>query len=415
MLHCRSINHATAPLELREPLSFSPAQQADWLRGLSSPAVLLSTCNRLELYTFAESSAGVEALWGDLLAQKGFSADDLAPYTLHLTEQDAARHLFQVAGSLRSMVLGEAQILGQVSDAFAQAQTCGTGDGQISLLFRAAIHAAKRIQAETAINLGNVSVSSAGIRQVEQKRGSLADCSILIVGAGEMGGAVIKGLKGRGLKNIRLLSRTLSTAERVAARWEIEAEPLSALKDLLLSADVLFMTSSAPAPILNAADLRPLMAARQNRPLSIVDIALPRDVARDVRELEGVQLLDLDDLQQVVEVNHQERQQAIPQAERIIEAELAHYARALGARSASPTIQQLREQADQLRQQELQRIQQKLAGGGGHDLSELLEEFSHRLINKMLHQPIHSLRSKAEQGNGAYLDSAARDLFGLSK
>jgi glutamyl-tRNA reductase len=328
------------------------------------------------------------------------------PYTVLHTNQDAARYLFEVAASLHSMALGEAQISGQVAEAFARAESCGTGGHRISMLMRAAIHSAKRIHTETHINQGSVSVSSLGIRRAEQALGSLDGLFILVIGAGEMGQAVLKGLRHRGLKS-HLVSRTYETAQRAAQRWNAQAH--EHLQNLLTQADVIFTTSNAPAHTITPQ----IMPARDDRPLHIVDIAVPRNVSPQVAALPGVTVYNLDDLQQVVAENHQQRKNVIPQARHIIEEELAAFWEDYQGLAAVPTIQQMRAQADSIRQQELARIVNKLPHSDADELSGLLEEFSQRFMNKLLHHPTHSLRVRAGNGNAALFNAVARDLFGL--
>ena len=412
MLHCRSISHQNTPVAVREALSLNRDQQIQWLSNLTGiEAVILSTCNRIELYVHGICASGTDALWASLLP---VSMETAAPYTVKLSDYEAAHHLFQVAASLQSMALGEAQILGQVTHAYEQAlayQSCGN---ILSLLFRAAIHAAKRVHHETAINQGHVSVSSMGISRVEQVIGSLADQPILVIGAGEMGQAVIKGLDRRHINaNVTLVSRTYETARQVAQEWRIHAQPITMLKDMLLQANVVFTTSSAPFPILTREDLAPIMAARQGRALYIVDVAVPRDVAAGVADLPGIHLYDLDHLQHVVEENWLDRQNALPQAHAIIEAELLKFWHEYQGRAVVPTIQQLREQVDHIRAMELERVFKRLPED--EDVRALFEEFSHRFMNKVLHQPTHNLKLKAQQGSGALFDAVTRDLFGLEE
>jgi glutamyl-tRNA reductase len=403
MLTCRSISHQLAPLAIREGLDFSERDQIAWLCGLNtSDVVLISTCNRLELYTFGDS----DVLWDDLLMQKGTSSQDMRAYTSTYTNKDAARYLFEVAASLHSMALGEAQISGQVAEAFARAERCGRGGHRISMLMRAAIHSAKRIHAETHINQGSVSVSSLGINRVEQALGSLDGLFILVIGAGQMGQAVLKGLHHRGVAS-HVVSRTYESAQRAAQRWNAQAH--EHLQNLLTQADVIFTTSNAPAHTLTPQ----MMPARDGRPLHIVDIAIPRDVSPQVAALPGVTVYNLDDLGQVIADNHQQRQNAIPQARHIIEEELTAFWEDYQGLAAVPTIQQMRAQADWIRQQELARIVNKLPNRDADELSSLLEEFSQRFMNKLLHHPTHSLRLRAGNGNAALFNAVARDLFGL--
>lgn len=409
MLHCYSVSHQNTPLSVREKIDFHDDQLSPWLRQ-SPEAVVLSTCNRVEMYTTADDA---HSLWVSLMACHGVNVHDIAPYTVRLNNFEAANHLFSVACSLRSMALGEAQILGQVTHAFELAQAEGDMGHQLSMLFRAAIHSAKRVHTETAIDVGNVSVSSLGIAKMEAELGSLDDKSILVIGAGEMGQAVVKGLDRRQLSNVQLVSRTFETAKQIAMAWGITACPITQLKDLLAKVDVVFTTSSAPFPILSAEDITPIMALRDGRDLYMVDIAVPRDIAPEVATLDGVYVFNVDDLQQVVDGNLRHREAAIPHAHQIIEEELTKFWQELESLSVVPTICQIREQANLIRQSELDRIRSKLPPEAQDDLICLLEEFSHRFMNKILHQPTHNLRTHA--GQGTLVTSVARTLFGLEE
>ena len=414
MLHCRSVSHQNTPLVIREKLDMTEKSQADWLMSLAHiDAIILSTCNRLELYAVAQSSAEMDLLWENLLHYKAIAAETIAPYVSRLSNYDAAHHLFQVASSLRSMALGEAQILGQVTKAFEQSQSCNTCGHRMSMLFRSAIHAAKRIQTETRIGYGNISVSSLGINKLEEMLGPLHNYTFLVVGAGEMGQAVIKGLVHRQISDIRLVSRTFETARQVAETWQIQAYPLTDLKELLTTVDIVFTTSSAPYPILSFADIHPVMHARKGRDLYFVDIAVPRDVAPDVVGIEGVHLFDLDTLQEVIDSNYHEREQALPQAHSIIDEELSHFWKDYQSLAVVPTIQLIRKQVNQFREQELERIYHKLNGRGCEEIEQLFEEFSRRFMNKVLHQPTIQLRSRAGEQHDPHFASIARDLFGI--
>lgn len=401
MFHCYSISYHHAPLEVRERLHFSSTD-------LAGEAVLISTCNRLELYTH---STNPEVAWKQLLAQKQISPEVLAPYTMQLSRHDAAHHLFEVTAGLKSMALGEPQILGQVTDAFETSQRLQQSGHQLSLLFRAAIHAAKRVQTETGINTGHVSLSSLGICQLEQTLGSLENRKILVVGAGEMGQAVIKGLDRRHLSDVTLVSRTYETARQLAEPWKIQVCPITQLKDILLQADIVFTTSSAPFPILTVQDIAPIIQNRGD--LYIVDIAVPRDVEPQVGEIEGVHLYNLDDLQNVVDENRAKREEALPLARRIIDEELAKFWEASESQQVIPTIRQLRDHVEQIRQAELTRIKNRLPSEQQAEMQRLMEEFSYRFMNKVLHQPTQNLKVKATQGSGALFTSLTRDLFGL--
>lgn len=396
---CLSISHA--PLALRERLSLTADQQTAWLQQVAGvEAAVLSTCNRLELYVYAE--ANIDGLWEHLLAQKHIHPSEVSRFTTRYQQYEAACHLFQVSASLHSMVLGEAQILGQVTQAFEQARRAGAARHHLSLLFRSAIHAAKRVHTETAVGAGQVSVSSLAVKQVNALLRSTPP--ILVIGAGEMGQAVLKNL--RHCTNITLVSRTYETARQVAALYGVKASPITHLHTLLSQARVIFTASNAPAYLLSPADLSP--SVQGGRELTLVDIAMPRNVDPRVRRLPGVSLFDLDDLQKIVEKNKEERQKAAAQARHILEDELTRFRSEYEGRAAVPTIHQIRQQVEQIRQQELTRILNRLPDEQQQELRLLFEEFSHRLMNKVLHQPTLSLKT-----SGALFHAVARDLFGL--
>ncbi len=415
MFHCRSVNHHHTPLAVREWLSLSPAQQSDWLaRHAGAEVVVLSTCNRLELYAHVSSVRQMNALWADLLGLRDVTPANIAAHTASFNRQEVARHLFRVACGLESMALGEPQILGQVTRAYEQAEAQGAAGAALSMLFRAAIHAAKRARTETAIGKGAASVGSLAIARAEEVLGALSERAALVIGAGEMGQTIVKGLKQRGAQHVTLVSRTLERAQRLAAEWDITARPITALREVLLDADVLFTTAGAAHVILTRDDIAPIMAARDGRRLCIVDIAMPRNVAPDVAEVEGVCLHDLDTLQQVVSRNLAARQASIATVEHVIEEELAAFWRDYQARAVVPTIRLLREQAEALRQAELTRVFNRLPAESTRE-RELFEQFSHRLMNKMLHHVTRSLRERAGREDGELFATVARDLFGLEE
>lgn len=411
--HCRSVSHHLAPLAIREHLSLTSAQQTDWLAEQRSAEVtILSTCNRLELYGYVSSENQLDALWASLLDLQRLNPADVAAYTVSLSGPGAARHLFRVAAGLESMALGEPQILGQVIRAHQQAHAQNAARAALSLLFRAAIHAAKRVHSETSIAFGAVSVSSLGIAKAEEVLGALTDRRVLVLGAGDVAQTVVKALAQRDIADVTLVSRTYERARRLAEEWHVKARPITELKEALLVADLLFTTSSAPFILLAREDLEAVMHARPDHSLCIVDMAVPRDVDPAAAEIPGVSLHDLDDLHCVVESNLAERQALIPAAERILEDELEAFWNDYHGRTVGPTIRRLREKAEQVRQAELSRVYNRLPPGSEHERL-LFDQFSHRFMNKMLHQLTLNLKAKAADEDGALLAAVARDLFGL--
>jgi glutamyl-tRNA reductase len=415
MFHCRSISHHHTPLAIREKLSLTARQQAEWLAVPRREEVLVvATCNRLELVAYTPSTQAMNALWADLLAQRHVTPQEVEGCTVALSGFDAVQHVFRVSCGLESMALGEPQILGQITRAYEQAHETGAAGTMLSLLFRAAIFAAKRARSETAIGSGAASVSSLGIAKAEKAQGSLVDRAILVIGAGEMGQTVVKALTQRGVHRVAIVSRTFDTARRLAEEWQVSARPITELKEALTEADVLFTTSGAPYTILACEDVEPVMRLRPDRPLCIVDIAMPRDVDPAIGEIPGVCLHDLDDLQRVVEESFETRRANIPAVEHIIEHELALFWADYQARAVAPTIRLLREHAEQLRQAELSWAFNRLPPNCEEERL-LMDQFSHRLMNKMLHQLTRNLKAKASQEDAALVAAVARDLFGLEE
>jgi glutamyl-tRNA reductase len=413
MFHCWSISHHRTPLTVREQLSLTARQQTEWLAEQRLvEAVIVLTCNRLELYTYVPSGQDMDAVWADLLMQRQVAPEDVEVYTESLSGLDAARHLFRVSCGLESMALGESQILGQITHAYEQAHDHHASGAMLSLLFRAAISAAKRARTETGFGAGAASVSSLGISRAETARGPLAERPILVIGAGEMGQTVVKALTQRGARHVTVVSRTYDHALCLANEWQVGARPITDLKEALTEADVLFTTSGAPSTILAREDVEQVMKARPDRPLCIIDMAVPRDVDPAVAGIPGVCLYDLDDLQHVIEVSLEERRASIPAVERIIEEELTAFWADYQARSVAPTVRLLREHAEQLRQAELSWAYNRLPPGSEHERL-LFDQFSHRLMNKMLHQLTRNLKARAGQEDAAWVVAVARDLFGL--
>lgn len=411
--YSRSVSHHRAPLAIRERLSLTTEQQHHWLDSQRAGEIaVLSTCNRLELYAYVPAKTHADALWASLLQVQGIAPAEVAALTTSLSGANTVRHLFRVAAGLESMALGEPQILGQVIQAHQQAHAHKAAGAALSLLFRAAIHAAKRVHTETSIAFGAVSVSSLGIAKAEEVLGALANRRVIVLGAGEMGRTVLKALSLRHVTDVTLVSRTYEHARALAAEWQYRVRPITDLKDVLIETDLLFTTSSAPVILLAREDLEPVMRARAGRPLCIVDMAVPRDVDPAAGEIPGVSLYDLDNLHCVIESNLAERQAMIPMAERILDAEQEAFWNDYHGRTVGPTIRRLRERAEQVRQAELSRVYNRLPPDSERE-RDLFDQFSHRFMNKILHQLTLNLKAKAADEDGALLAAVARDLFGL--
>jgi len=419
------LSHKTAPVEIRERLAFTPTTLRSALthfdaihtqarlKGINE-GVILSTCNRLEIYALVRDPNAAQAAIIDFLSL----ACDISPeaisdhfYLYH--NEKAIQHLFRVAAGLDSMVLGEPQILGQVTDAYQAAQSQGTAGTVLSALFRAAIHAGKRTRTETTISVNSVSISSVAANLAGQLLGDLAKQKVLLVGAGEMGAIAVRALIKRGVSDITVANRTYEKAMGLAHAWGGKATSFQQFPAVLAEADIVITSTSAPHTILRKELLAPAIATRPNRPLFIFDIAVPRDVDSDVTEISNVHLRNIDDLQSQANKNTQERQAEIPKVERIVEEEANQFLEWFSSLGATSTIGALRKRVEEVRQQELQRVFNRL------DLNEreqnLVAMMSHRLVNKILHEPTLCLKKETANGNGAAYISTVRDLFALNE
>jgi glutamyl-tRNA reductase len=406
------LNYQTAPLDLRERFYLSRDELQRVLVALhseiSSEVVIVSTCNRLEIYTNAvEQSA--EKITSFLADRASLSAAQLESHLQILTDHDAVQHLMRVAAGVESLVLGESEILGQIADALKQAQQTGTANAIVSRLFQNAIHTGKRARTETAISQHTLSVSHAAVLMAKQQIPDLNRAKTLIIGAGRMAEQAARALKAYDVKTVRVMNRTFSRANTLANRLNIEAIDWADLKNALSEADLVITVTSAPQPILNADDI---LAAHASCGLVMVDIAVPRNVNRNVRDLPNVRLYDIDDLQNVVDDHRAMRQSEVVRVEAIIAEELDSYLGWLNSRNAVPTIVALRQKAEEMAALELERALHRLP-----DLSEqereVITQMAHRIVNKMLHAPTTALHERATQGNHYIYLHAARQLFDL--
>lgn len=419
------LSHHTAPIELREKLAFTPTMLRSALTHFDtthkqahlsgvSEGVILSTCNRLEIYAWVQDFELAQAAIIDFLGQSCDIDPDLFVKHLYVYPNEAAvHHLLRVASGLDSLVLGEPQILGQITDAYEAAQSQGAARTVLSALFRAAIHAGKRARTETAISINPASVSSVAASLAVELLGDLSQRQVMLIGAGEMGTIAAKTLLNRGVTKILVANRTYENAEQLAKAWGGKAITFQQLSEGLVQSDIIITSTGAPHTILNQDLLKPAMAARPDRPLFIIDIALPRDVDPHVSEIPGVHLCDLDDLQGQAEDNVRERESEIPRVEAIVAAEVENFLEWQASLDVVSTITDLRRQVEQLRQSELVRLFNRL------DLDErereLVATMSHRLINKILHQPTLRLKSEAAEGNAAVYSATVRHLFALDE
>jgi glutamyl-tRNA reductase len=404
------INHQTAPVSLRERVAFSgdavPAA-LDALRALPSvhEVALLSTCNRTELYAVTDDNGYALADW---LASHPDDAGDLHAYLYRHENADAVRHLFRVATGLDSLVLGEPQILGQVKDAWATARNVGSLGNQLDRLFQQAFATAKRARTDTRIGANPVSVASTAVRLAQESFARLEDSTVLLIGAGETIELAARHLVQAKTKRLLIANRTLAHAQDLATRHGGYALALSELDRHLAEADVVISATAARDPILHKPQLAAALAARRHRPMLLLDLAVPRDIAPDVAQLKDVFLYTVDDLERAIEENRRSRREAAEEAEAIVELQVSRYVETLGASTRTEPLKRLRAHGEAAKADALAKARQQLAAGG--DPQAVLDMLAHTLTNKLLHAPTIALREAALSGN-AELARAADKLF----
>lgn len=412
-IFCLGSSFHSAPLALRETLTVPAETIIDRYAAAAAVAPLqglavVTTCNRLELYASApDIEIGCEALrklWESCLPD-GIRLPQEGTYLY--TGQAAADHLLRVAAGLDSMVLGEPQILGQVITGFELMQRSKTADADLTALFRTAIQVGKRARSETGISRNSVSVSSVGVQLLLRRLGTPKGKRILIIGAGETGRLALKALKNHPFAQITIINRTFETAQRTAERFGITAAPFESLPQLLASVDGVITTTASPTPVITAA-----VCQAVDRPLHIVDLAVPRDVAPEVRKLDPITVSDVDDLQHEIEAGLELRRAEIPAVAKIIVEETDRYHSMQRETLVDPVLNQLRAQAETIRQREINRTLKRL---GDLDPASLkhVEKLTKSLVTKLLHQPTAQLRAEARNGDPAELAVAATKLFNL--
>jgi len=393
------LNHKTAPVALREKVAFSEDRLAAALRTLRqengvAEAVILSTCNRTELYWSGNASPEDISQW--LERHHGNNLNLTASLYVH-QERLAVEHAFSVASGLDSMVLGEAQILGQLKDAYRVAQETGSTGPSLNKLFQAAFSAAKRVRSETQIGANAVSLASASVSLAKRIYADLSAHSALMIGAGEMIGLTARHFASAGIKRMVIANRTLSRAQTIAADIQGYAVDLSALGKELAEADIVVSCTASTAPIVTEAAAAAAVRARRHRPILMVDLAVPRDIDPAVANLGDVYLFSIDDLQQLIDENRQRREVAAVDARTLLDEEVARFLADSRAHDAGPAIRALRESADAIRQQTVDQAKRMLASGKSSE--EVIDFLASTLTNRLLHAPTQALRQASESAD----------------
>ena len=398
-LHVLGINHQTAPVSLRETVAFGPDTLRKALESLRAQAgvqeaVLLSTCNRTELYARSDNGPDALANW---LAGQQRAGDDLHAYLYRHDEANAVRHLFRVATGLDSLVLGEPQILGQVKQAWSEARDAGSLGGPLDRAFQQAFATAKRARTETTIGRNPVSVASTAVRLAQESFARLDESDVLLIGAGETIELAARHLVAGKVRRLLVANRTLAHAQDLASRHGGIALPLEDLDRHLAEADIVLSATAARTPILHRAQVEQALRQRRHRPMLLLDLAVPRDISEDVADLRDVFLYTVDDLERAIEDNRAARRDAAEQAEAIIEVHAARFLSALGHGDASAPLRRLREHGQAVQAQALAKARAQLAAG--RDPAEVLDLLAHTLTNKLLHAPSAALREDAALGD----------------
>ena len=408
------LNHQTAPVELRERVAFADDRLQRALADLRAlPGVrevaLLSTCNRTELYAVADDDGRALVNWlathpDDPIGDAG----SLQAYLYRHADDAAARHLFRVATGLDSMVLGEPQILGQVKQAWSAARGAGTLGGHLDRLFQHAFVTAKRARTETRIGNSPVSMASMAVRLAQDSFARPEDSVALLVGAGETIELAARHLAAANVKRLIIANRTYRHAEDLAHRHGGTALPLEELQHHLHLADIVLSATASREPVIHRAHVEAALSARRQRPMLLLDLAVPRDIEPGVGDLRDAYLYSVDDLERAVEDNRRNRREAADAAESIIDLQVEHYARQQATGARSGPIKRLRAHGDAVRTEVLERARQQLASGQPPEA--VLEFLAHTLTNRLLHPPTAALRDAAASGDAALLDAVTRML-----
>jgi len=414
------LNHTTTPIQLRERLAYSEDQIRASLARLScgrvpsplSEMVILSTCNRIEIYA-TSNDLSFETLEVFLFETRDVPVDEIRPHLYRFQDMDAVQHLFEVASGLDSLVVGEPQILGQVTKALELARGQNTAGPILNRLFQSAIHTGKRARTETAISRNPASVSSLAASKAEKVIPSITEAQVVVLGAGEMAELAVEALRKRGVNRILVVNRTLERAQSLVQRWDARATTFENIDSALASADILISSTGAPHTLITYEMVKTAMNVRPDRPLVLIDIAVPRDIDPDVTDIPHVSLYDMDNLNDQLENSLAERMAEVPQVKAIVEDEVLSFAEYMQSLKMIPIIADMRQQAEAIRQSVLKKSLNKLP-----DLTdaerERVDAMTQALVKKILDAPTNCLRAEAASPRASEYATLARSLFNLS-
>jgi glutamyl-tRNA reductase len=411
------VNHKTTPLAVREQLALGKGY-AEPLHALHNIAgckecYLLSTCNRVEILMIAREDEEMEERITELLFGTSVAPEHRQNYLYTYRNLEAVHHLFMVATSLDSMIVGEAQILGQLKEAYRHATEFKYTGPILNKLLHRSFSVAKRVRSETQIGASAVSISYAAVELAKKIFGTLEGKNVLLIGAGEMAELAAEHLVGQGVQTVVVVNRTLSRAMDLARRYNGSAASLEELFAQLEQADIVISSTGAPTIILHKQDMKPIMRARRNEPIFFIDIAVPRDLDPELNDLDNVYLYDIDDLQNVVEVNKSERDKEAIKARRIVDEEALQFQAWLDGLAVVPTIAALRKKADDICQGELERTLCRLHLSP--DEQKIVEKMALSISSKLLHDPVTYLKEESCRDQNTIKVEMIRAAFGLSE
>jgi len=412
-------NHKTAPVEMRERLSFAKDQMPEVYSSLlDDPSlkecIVVSTCNRTEVYAASKDvEAAMDNIKGFLSSQSGANAQTLQDHLYTLTCKKAIEHLFRVAAGLDSMILGENEILGQVSDAYEMACACRSSGIILNSLFQRAISVGKKVRTETEICCGIVSVGSAAVQLATKVFGRAKKSNVLLIGTGEIGELVARHIAKNSASRITVCNRSYERAVKLANRIGASPAPFEDLVEHLIDADVVISCTASPGYIISMEQLESVMDRRSNRHLFLIDIAVPRDVEPEAGELQNVYLYNIDDLQSIADEGLKQRQSALSDAEMIVKEKVAVFLRWLNSSSVTPVIKSLTKKAATIRDEELAKALSKL-GELTEREEKIIRSMAKSIISRLIATPIRQLKEHAGTDQGHLHTQVARSLFGLS-
>ncbi len=407
MLKLIGVNHKTAPIALREQVAISREELPETTRALAAmtgvaECMIVSTCNRVELLAAVDDED--TEITSFLSNRFGIQPEVLHPHLFELRDKDAIRHLFRMAASLDSMVVGEPQILGQVKEAFAVAKAAGTVGGQLDHLLQSAFAAAKKARSETGIGSNSVSIASVAVDLAQKIFGSLQGKTVFLVGAGKMSELAARHLVQQGAGAILVSNRTEERARTLAGQFNGRVIRFDQLYEAASEADIVISSTGAPLPIFRKEHGQAFLHRRRNRPMFFIDIAVPRDVDPEMNKLDGIFVYDIDDLQQVAAAHMEERSREAIDAETLIAAEVERFDQRQRTVSAAPAIVALQRKAEEIRVAEIERLHARLGTLTAEQLAAV-EALTRGLVNKFLHPPMQAIKQAARDGDSVRLDA----------